>query len=95
MSTPARIALSCMGSGLLTPDTHLGENARYREVSDDQATSYLYPLSSSAKLPAWWSIKATVMPKRPVRSPWWSRPCAGGLISFSRSAAASRRPAKR
>jgi len=43
MSTPARIALSCMGSGLLTPDTHLGENARYREVSDDQATSYLNP----------------------------------------------------
>ena len=30
-------------SGLLTPDTHLGENARHREVSDDQATPYLYP----------------------------------------------------
>ncbi|MGE6821308.1 transposase [Pseudomonas soli] len=30
-------------SGLMKPDTHLGENARNREVSDDQATSYLYP----------------------------------------------------
>ncbi|MCP8346655.1 GNAT family N-acetyltransferase [Pseudomonas sp. FBF18] len=29
-------------SGLMIPDTHLGENARHREVSDDQATSYLY-----------------------------------------------------
>ena len=28
-------------SGLMKPDTHLGENARHREVSDDQATSYL------------------------------------------------------
>lgn len=27
----------------MKPDTHLGENARHREVSDDQATSYLYP----------------------------------------------------
>ena len=43
MSTPARIALSCMGSGLMIPDTHLGENARHIEVSDDQAMSYLYP----------------------------------------------------
>ena len=30
-------------SGLMKPDTHLGENSRHREVSDDQATSYLYP----------------------------------------------------
>ena len=30
-------------SGLMKPDTHLGENARPREVSDDQATPYLYP----------------------------------------------------
>ena len=30
-------------SGLMKPDTHLGENARHREVSDDRATSYLYP----------------------------------------------------
>ncbi|WP_082056528.1 helix-turn-helix domain-containing protein [Pseudomonas sp. 10-1B] len=29
-------------SGLMKPDTHLGDNARHREVSDDQATSYLY-----------------------------------------------------
>lgn len=28
-------------SGLMIPDTHLGENARHREVSDDQATSFL------------------------------------------------------
>ncbi len=26
----------------MNPDTHLGENARHREVSDDQATPYLY-----------------------------------------------------
>jgi hypothetical protein len=30
-------------SGLMKPDAHLGENARHREVSDDQATPYLYP----------------------------------------------------
>ncbi|PPS60785.1 hypothetical protein CR917_07295 [Pseudomonas sp. BRM28] len=30
-------------SGLMKPDTHLGGNARHREGSDDQATSYLYP----------------------------------------------------
>ena len=29
-------------SGLMKPDTHLGENARQTEVSDDQATSYLF-----------------------------------------------------
>lgn len=27
----------------MKPDTQLGENARHREVSDDQATTYLYP----------------------------------------------------
>ena len=35
------IAEEC--SGLMKPDTHLGENARPKEVSDDQATPYLYP----------------------------------------------------
>ncbi len=30
-------------SGLMKPDTHLGENARHREVSDDQTTPYLFP----------------------------------------------------
>jgi hypothetical protein len=29
-------------SGLMKPDTHLGENARQIEVSDDQATPYLF-----------------------------------------------------
>jgi len=29
------------GSGLMKPDTHLGENARQIEVSDDQATLFL------------------------------------------------------
>ena len=29
-------------SGLMKPDTHLGENARQIEVSDDQATSFLF-----------------------------------------------------
>lgn len=39
----ARLTVENTCSGLLTPDTHLGENARHREVSDDQATPYLYP----------------------------------------------------
>jgi hypothetical protein len=29
-------------SGLMKPDTHLGENARQIEVSDDQTTSFLF-----------------------------------------------------
>ena len=29
-------------SGLMKPDTHLGENARHIEVSDDQTTPYLF-----------------------------------------------------
>jgi hypothetical protein len=29
-------------SGLMKPDTHLGENARQIEVSDDQTTPYLF-----------------------------------------------------
>ena len=41
---------SCVGglpnvkicSGLMIPDTHLGENARQIEVSDDQTTSFLF-----------------------------------------------------
>ncbi len=32
-----------MCSGLMNPDTHLGENGRCREVSDEQATSFVYP----------------------------------------------------
>jgi RAQPRD family integrative conjugative element protein len=38
-----RIRQGVQCSGLMKPDTHLGENARHREVSDDQATPYLYP----------------------------------------------------
>ncbi|PTC18012.1 hypothetical protein C0J26_18395 [Pseudomonas baetica] len=29
-------------SGLMKPDTHLGENARQIEVSDDQTTSFFF-----------------------------------------------------
>ncbi|MPQ68549.1 MULTISPECIES: hypothetical protein [unclassified Pseudomonas] len=29
-------------SGLMKPDTHLGENTRQIEVSDDQTTPYLF-----------------------------------------------------
>ena len=29
-------------SGLMKPDTHLGENARQIEVSDDQTTPFLF-----------------------------------------------------
>lgn len=36
----AEVAFIC--SGLMKPDTHLGENARHIEVSDDQATSCLF-----------------------------------------------------
>ncbi|WP_205608092.1 hypothetical protein, partial [Pseudomonas savastanoi] len=32
---------SAFCSGLMKPDTHLGENARQIEVSDDQTTPYL------------------------------------------------------
>ena len=38
--SPAEIEALC--SGLMKPDTHLGENARHIEVSDDQATSCLF-----------------------------------------------------
>ena len=31
-----------MCSGLMKPDTHLGENARQIEVSDDQTTPLLF-----------------------------------------------------
>ena len=37
----AELAPGC--SGLMKPDTHLGENARRNEVSDDQTTPYLFP----------------------------------------------------
>ena len=33
---------SAVCSGLMKPDTHLGENARQIEVSDDQTTPLLY-----------------------------------------------------
>ena len=35
-----KAAIFC--SGLMKPDTHLGENARQIEVSDDQTTSFLF-----------------------------------------------------
>lgn len=35
------VQLAC--SGLINPDTNLGENARHEEVSDEQATSYVFP----------------------------------------------------
>ena len=38
----ALMLLSSGCSGLMKPDTHLGENARHIEVSDDQATSCLF-----------------------------------------------------
>jgi hypothetical protein len=34
--------LERMCSGLMKPDTHLGENARQIEVSDDQTTSFFF-----------------------------------------------------
>ncbi|MCI3943181.1 transcriptional factor [Pseudomonas syringae] len=34
--------LDLVCSGLMKPDTHLGENARQIEVSDDQTTSFLF-----------------------------------------------------
>ncbi|AVD91480.1 hypothetical protein C4Q27_03075 [Pseudomonas sp. SWI36] len=42
MSRCYHFELRCHCSGLMKPDTHLGENARHREVSDDQTTPYLY-----------------------------------------------------
>ncbi|WP_415915533.1 addiction module antidote protein [Pseudomonas amygdali] len=37
-----RQLLAAVCSGLMKPDTHLGENARQIEVSDDQTTPYLF-----------------------------------------------------
>ena len=37
---PVHVKAHC--SGLMKPDTHLGENARQIEVSDDQTTPYLF-----------------------------------------------------
>ncbi|PKA71949.1 hypothetical protein ATI02_4967 [Pseudomonas baetica] len=34
--------IGCGCSGLMKPDTHLGENARQIEVSDDQTTSFFF-----------------------------------------------------
>ncbi|WP_223496840.1 sulfite exporter TauE/SafE family protein [Pseudomonas sp. A-RE-26] len=36
------LTLPVLCSGLMKPDTHLGENARQIEVSDDQTTPLLY-----------------------------------------------------
>ena len=41
-STVENVFLGAICSGLMKPDTHLGENARHIEVSDDQATSCLF-----------------------------------------------------
>jgi hypothetical protein len=38
----ALLPLGWACSGLMKPDTHLGENARQIEVSDDQTTPLLY-----------------------------------------------------
>ncbi|MNC13444.1 hypothetical protein D3C75_611910 [compost metagenome] len=35
-------SMESLCSGLMKPDTHLGENARQIEVSDDQTTSFLF-----------------------------------------------------
>lgn len=35
--------ISMSGRGPMNPDADPGENARYEEVSDDQATSYVSP----------------------------------------------------
>ena len=36
------LLLTGVCSGLMKPDTHLGENARQIEVSDDQTTSFFF-----------------------------------------------------
>ncbi|PTC21050.1 hypothetical protein C0J26_00090 [Pseudomonas baetica] len=40
--TASRGAKQALCSGLMKPDTHLGENARQIEVSDDQTTPFLF-----------------------------------------------------
>ncbi|MFJ7316820.1 hypothetical protein ACIQVE_29675, partial [Pseudomonas sp. NPDC098747] len=40
MSIGEIVGMYC--SGLMKPDTHLGENARQIEVSDDQTTPFLF-----------------------------------------------------
>ncbi|WP_175865879.1 transposase, partial [Burkholderia cepacia] len=41
----AHIAVCALAncSGLMNPDTDLGENVRHEEVSDEQATTYVFP----------------------------------------------------
>ncbi|WP_143261259.1 hypothetical protein, partial [Burkholderia cenocepacia] len=41
MSVEGEINVLC--SGLMNPDTDLGENGRHEEVSDEQATTYVFP----------------------------------------------------
>ncbi|RQV53103.1 hypothetical protein DF024_36000 [Burkholderia cenocepacia] len=39
-------------SGLMNPDTDLGENVRHEEVSDEQATTYVFPgVQTASRLP--------------------------------------------
>ncbi|WP_156429691.1 hypothetical protein [Burkholderia sp. FL-7-2-10-S1-D7] len=35
--------MEALCSGLMNPDTDLGENGRHEEVSDEQATTYVFP----------------------------------------------------
>lgn len=39
----AQITSASSCSGLMYPDTNLGENARHREVFDEQAKTYIFP----------------------------------------------------
>ncbi|MFM8535398.1 MAG: YchJ family protein [Acidimicrobiia bacterium] len=39
---PPTLDVDATCSGLISPDTHSGENGRHSEVSDEQATSFVY-----------------------------------------------------
>ncbi|THJ45972.1 hypothetical protein E9536_40475 [Burkholderia sp. LS-044] len=40
---PTQLIHEGLCSGLMNPDTDLGENVRHEEVSDEQATTYVFP----------------------------------------------------
>jgi hypothetical protein len=77
----------------MKPDTHLGENARQIEVSDDQTTSFL---SAEFKREAAGLVldQAIAISKPAVRSGLSSPRCVAGLTNSSKSATALLRRAQ-
>jgi hypothetical protein len=87
------MGLGTFCSDLMKPDTHLGENARHREVSDDLATTYLTPeFKREADSLVLDQSCSHIKAARSLGS--GSLHCVGGLASSSRSVAVSPRPVR-